>query len=138
VLVAGEAPVFDVALLGTIAAEDYGALRFALAPATRLVASTYPVLDVWLANRDADAGPDGGYVDLAAGPQHVLLLRRDLEVELHRLAPATHAWLECLAGGATLAAACERAFARDPDFPLAATLQRHVALGALRGVRLVH
>lgn len=135
VLVAADPESLDLGALADVPEREYGALRFPLAPNCRLVASPYPVLDVWLAHRGEDE-PRG--IDLASGSQQVLLRRRHLEVELHRLDPATHALLAALASDAPLETASEAAFALDPDFPLAAVLQRQVALQVLTRARLAH
>lgn len=134
VLVAPSAPPFDASPLAGLAPGDPGAIRFALGSDCRLVASSFPVVDVWSANRDPDEEP--GAVDLSTGPQHVLVRRAGLEVEFRRLDAGRYAFLSALAAHAPLADAVARACAIDAEFDLAAALQRYTALGVLTSPHL--
>ncbi len=122
------APAFDLAALGAVPADEYGALRFDLSPAARLIVSDYPLLDIWRANQP---GADDATVDLDAGGVRLLVFRRALEVEFKHLDPGEYALLDALRDGATLAEASERAVEAAADFDLASCLQQQVALGTL-------
>jgi len=126
------APPFDLAALGAVSPEHYGALRFSLSPAARLIASDYPLLAIWRANQP---GADETTVDLGAGGVRLLVLRRALEVEFKRLAPGEYALLDALRDGAALEQASERAIEAAADFDLAHCLQQQVALGTLTNTR---
>ena len=54
VLVAAEPPVFDLAALADVPAERHADLVLELNPASRLVASTWPLLAIWRANQPDD------------------------------------------------------------------------------------
>ncbi|MBI5612832.1 MAG: putative DNA-binding domain-containing protein [Gammaproteobacteria bacterium] len=122
------APAFDLAALGAVPPEQYGALRFGLSPGARLIVSDYPLLAIWRANQP---GAGDTTVDLGAGGERLLVFRRALEVEFKLLAPGEYALLDALRDGATLEHASERALAAAADFDLAACLQQQVALGTL-------
>jgi hypothetical protein len=121
----------DLAALAAVPADRHGQLRFELQPACRLVASSFPVVDVWEAHRvDGEPPP----VDLDAGPQYALVCRRD-EVEVHRVDAAAFAFLQRLVAGDTLERAMAEATAIDANFPLADWLPRLAALGVLGPAR---
>ena len=132
VATAADTPPLDLAALATVPADRHGDLRFALPPACRLIASRWPVVDVWEANRTAGEPPP---VDLATGPQYALVGRRD-DVEVHRVDTATFAFVHRLEAGATLAAAVSAATAIEPAFPLVEVLPRLATLGLLGPARL--
>ena len=134
--VAPDGPPLDLGALATALArvpEDrHGELRFVLHPACRCVASAYPVVDVWEAQRVAG---EPRAVDLEAGAQHALVCRRD-DVEVHRIDAATHAFVQRLGAGGTLAEATADATALDDAFPLDVRLPWLATLGVLGPARL--
>jgi hypothetical protein len=122
----------DIAALAAVPDDRHGDLRFDLQAACRLVASSFPVVDVWEAHRAAGEPPP---VNLDAGAQYALVCRRD-EVEVHRVDAAAFAFLQRLGAGDTLERASAEATAVAADFPLAAWLPRLAALGVLGPARL--
>jgi hypothetical protein len=120
-----------VARLAEVDGADYESLSFELHPTAQLVASPFPVIDLWRANRDADASESELAIDLASGAQHVLLLRREIEVELLRLTAAEFQFLESLRQGQGLPDAIAAATAHDQGFDAAAALPRFVQLGVI-------
>jgi hypothetical protein len=134
VQIAAQADGADVSWFAGLAPASFGAIRFVLGSDCRLVASAFPIVDVWSAQRDV--GGDPPHVDLAAGPQRVLVRRAGLDVEFRRLDAAHHAFLAALAADAPLDGASAAAFAVDPEFDLPAALQRYVALGVLTSPHL--
>lgn len=128
VLVAADAPPFDGRALSDADEASYPGLRFPLVPACRLVASPWPVLTIWQANRQPVSPPPD--IDLDAGPDRLLLRREGLEVLVHRLDPPEWTLLAGLAAGAALGGAAEAA-AGMPDFDLTRALTRFMRLGVL-------
>jgi len=122
---------FDIAALGALDDEARTRLRLHLQPATRFVASAYPVLSIWKANQ-ADAAP-GAPVSLDQGDVRLLVARSGFVVEFRILGIAEDRWLRALAKGRTLGAAVAAALGLDPSFDLGATLGRHLAAGSFRG-----
>ena len=122
------APPFDLAALSAVPPEHYGALRFDLSPAARLIASDYPLLAIWRTNQPA---ADDTTVDLGAGGERLLVFRRALEVEFKLLDTGEYTLLDALRNGATLTQASERAIEVAADFDLAHCLQQQIALGTL-------
>jgi hypothetical protein len=129
VQIAPETADFNCDLLRHIDGADYARLHFELHPACRLVASAYPVLDIWHANQTGcESTP---IIDLASGATHALVHRRAHNVQFHRLSAASFALLAALAQSLTLGAALDAAQNLDADFDLAAALCEFVTLGAL-------
>jgi hypothetical protein len=112
--------------------ERLAALRLALAPSCRLVASPCPVLRIWQANQDGFAGD--GRVSLDEGPDRMLVRRDARGVSIERVAAGAHAFLSALAAGAALGDAIEAAQRADAQFDLQTTLAERIADGTIAGV----
>jgi len=131
--VAADAPSFDPAALRNIPQEGYGQLRFTLHPACGLVRSPYPVMRIWAVNQpNADADE---VVDLSNGADFILVRRAAEGVEMRRIAAAEFAMLDAFSQGSNLADALESACTVAPDFDLAETLRRLIALDVLTGIQ---
>ena len=76
-------PPFEPNVLEQLATETYPKLRFNLGSACRLVYSNYPIFRIWEANQENYVGEKT--VNLDEGPESVLVVRPELEVELRRL-----------------------------------------------------
>jgi hypothetical protein len=98
-----------------------------LHPAARLVASRYPILAIWEANH----AEEPGLVDLDAGADWLVVLRRELQVEILRATPGEFALLAALRDGVVLGEACEAALAAEPSLDLSAAMGRFVTHGLL-------
>ncbi|HEU4921952.1 MAG TPA: DUF2063 domain-containing protein, partial [Burkholderiales bacterium] len=98
-----------------------------LHPAARLVASRYPVLAIWEANQ-AD---DPAVIDLDTGADWLVVLRRELQVEILRATQGEFALLAALRDGVALGEACEAALAAEPSLDLSAAMGRFVTHGLL-------
>ena len=126
---AADAAPLDAERLARVPEAEHERLRFSLHPATRLVASRYPILAIWQANQGDD--PPAAEIDLDIGADYLLVVRRDFDLVIERLAPGEFALLSELATGAPLAQACEAAMAADAEIDLGAAMGRFVADGTL-------
>jgi len=127
---AADAPPLDLQVLGAIAGDEAAALRFTLHPAVRLVASRWPVFALWQAHQ----GPgEVAGVDLGSGPQQVIVWRLRGRQQLECVAAAEWRLLAALQDGATLGDAFDAALGIDPDFDVAAALERCARRGILAG-----
>ena len=106
----------------------YGALRFRLHPAARLLASPFPVSRIWLANQPA---AEIETIDLASGGEQLLVRYAASGLELHRLRRGEFALAQALAPGGELGDALATAQDAAPDSDLASGLHRLLAIGAL-------
>ena len=128
--------IINVSDLAQVATEDHPRLSFQIRRGLHLVSSRYPILSIWRANQpgeDAD-------VDLSVGGEHVAVLRRGDDLEMHPLNDASYALLSQLAGGSTLESAFDRLRSHSPDdsddeadSALAAALNSVMSLGLLSG-----
>jgi hypothetical protein len=106
-------------------------LQVRVQPAARLVASDWPVFDIWRAN----LAPEPPLVHLDAGAQRVLVAQRAGDVVVERLSAAEHALLDALTQRAPLAHALAAALDLDAGFDAAAAIAHHFACGTLVGLR---
>ena len=130
---ADHAPL-DLSALAGVTPSDYGRLCWQFHPASRLLASEFPVLRIWQVNRDDTECMET--VDLSSGGARLLVIRRELEIELEILGAGEYALLCALADDQEFAAACEQALAIEPDFDVTTCMQWHVAHATLVGFHL--
>lgn len=128
---AADAKALDAAQLAALEGEQLAALRFTLHPAARFLASRWPILALFDANRGGDAVPD-----FRAGGEAVLVTRPGLEVELLRLAPGAFAFFQALGEGETLGEASAKATDAAPSFDLASALRQGLRSGAFCNMTL--
>lgn len=102
--VAAESTAAEAAVLAGVDAESAAGVRLRLVPSLQLVSAGVPVLSVWRANQP---GAGRETVDLGTGPEFVLVHRTVDGLNLRRLQAAESAFIEAIAGGATLEAAVE-------------------------------
>ena len=129
---AADAPALDARCFAEIPAQRQARLRLCLHPSARLLSSAYPLLRIWQANQDGAAEQD---INLAEGGVQLMVIRRELQVQIETLSLGELVLLRALAQGETLEFACEAAFASDTAFDLTATLQRVVHSGVLISLR---
>lgn len=124
---AADAEPLDPARLAALTPDQYGRLHLNLHPSAQLLASDYPILRIWEANQ---AGRDGeATINLDAGGERLLVIRRGLDVLIERLPPGDYRLLESCRQGASFETACEQALAADPGFDLTAALRWHIPRG---------
>ena len=107
---APDRPTLDPARLAGLTPAQYGRVRLDPHPATQLLASPYPVLDIW---HMAHAADNAAPVDLGAGGAHLLVHRSGLDVRFRALNHAEHALLGAVIAGRSLAEAWECALDID-------------------------
>ena len=113
---AADAPSFDAARLGALAPEVLMASTLQVAAPVELIASPWPLVDIWRFNM----------IDGAAKPraiaQSALITRAEFDPAPHALDPAQTEWMRCILSSATLATAQDAACAKAADFDLAPLL----------------
>ncbi|WHZ18269.1 MAG: Glutamate synthase [NADPH] large chain [Rhodanobacteraceae bacterium] len=111
---AADAEALDVGAFAHALASMQGALRIALHPSLRLLASRQPVLSIW---RYALNPTEDSFTPPEAG-ERVLLWRSGDEVTMSALDAASFTCIGALAQDGTLDDAHAAALSRDPDFDL--------------------
>ena len=94
----------DLAALAGYSLEQWSEVRLQFQPSAGLIASAWPVRDVWEARQQPRETLD---IDLANRPQHVLVYRRGVTVVSESLEPQHFLLLAQLMQGRTLGQACE-------------------------------
>ena len=122
---AEESTGVDPARLGELPVEDLPRLRMRLDPSVSLLASPWPIDQIWRVNQDGAACERT--VDLGAGGIRLEVRRFAGAVTMRALDRATHAFRSTLAAGRTLDEAVVAAFAADPSFDLAMALHEMIA-----------
>ena len=113
----------DLSRLQSIAAAEYGNLRFVLNPATRLLRSEFPIRKIWQVNLPEYAGDQR--VDLAEGGEHLLVMRRNFVTEIEAISAAEWAMLGAFSTNEKFVDALDVAIALNPAFDAGAFLQRY-------------
>lgn len=119
---AADVPPLALEDLAQVPPDTVPQLRFDLHPSAVLLHSPCPVFKIWQVSTNAS----DERVDLAAGEDRLLVIRRHGTVEIERIAPGELAALRALADGCDLAEAHARGVAAEAIFDLTACLQRHV------------
>ena len=118
---AEDAHPFNAERLAAVPPGDVPRLVFRFDPSVSLLASPWPVDQVWRAHQDAAMVE--APVDLGAAGALLEVRRLDGDVVMRRLHPAEHALRHALWRGGTLEAAARAAIDRDAAFDLASGLR---------------
>jgi hypothetical protein len=155
--IAGFAPAADVPYLADVArlewlqnetfhaadatpldAQDLAELRpdtlaqtvFQLHPSMRLMGSRFPILAIWRTNtHDVDVRS----IDLTLSGDDLLIVRPQLDIEMHRLPPGAFVLFSELAAGHTLGAAAGIAASRSDHLNLQQALAGLISSGCIIG-----
>ena len=120
---AADSAAFDPSVLETDP-ERLMKTKLALAPATRILRSLWPLFDIWRFNTEP------GSPAPVAVAQDVLITRPDYDPLPHALPPGGATWLNALDSGQDFEAATAAAEADCETFDLAATLTLALTSGA--------
>lgn len=127
---AADAAPIGAAELAAIPPEAIANLRLRLHPSLRLFASRYPALTIWELNT---VPGEVAARKLEANPEHALLLRPALAVEIRRVPAPFHEFAARLQDGAVLASALEAATSHADPFDFQRALAGLIAMGAVTG-----
>ncbi len=121
---AADAAPFDTNGFQNLAPDRLMRQTFTLAPATRVLRSSWPLFDIWRFNMTENA-PKPLHL-----PQDVIITRAQFDPLPHLLPPGAAEWLAALKHGQTLGDAVETTLAIVPSFDLAAALTVAFSSGA--------
>jgi len=119
----------NLARLAAVTERHYGALRFALAPACALLASSWPLARIWEVHQDDFEGEFS--VDFEAGPERILIYRPQFRVLVGTLSVGSYRFLERCGAGATVGTALDAALIAEPGFDLGAGLAAWLGAGVI-------
>lgn len=118
----------DPGVLQTLPTDQLMVCTLSLAPSLRVITSEWPVLSIWRFNNVAGAPKP------AMQNEDVVVLRREMDPELHLLPRGGAAFLACVNRGETFADALEASTGRHRDFDLTALLGLLLSHGAITGL----
>jgi hypothetical protein len=127
--VAADTDAVSVTALAGVPAEALTDLRLRFVASFRCIEATVPVLSVW---RSGQAGGAGVSIDLATGPEFVLLHRAGDEVQLVALSQFEHAFVAALVRDRTLGDALDASMLEIETLP--GLLHRLFSDGAVAAV----
>jgi hypothetical protein len=119
----------DHLALAKVAPAELPNLTFGFDPAVRLLASSYPIDRIWLANQEP---PQAGAVELA-GDSRLQIYRARSEAVFRTLEPASFLFRKALQRRVALGDAAETALAADPMFDLMLELSQMIREGVISG-----
>ena len=126
-LVAEDDEALDPKALQAVPPHGYARLQFALRKAVRLLQSAFPIGRIWEVNQPGVTAAE--IIDLASGPEFVLVHRLTAGPRATRLSAGEFALLSTLARSEPLEAALDAAVSSEPHFDLAVSLRRSFELG---------
>ena len=130
---AADAASIGAAELAAVPPEQVAQLKLRLHPSLRLFASAHPALTIWeLNSAPGEVAPR----KLEPGPEHALLLRPALSVEIRRVPAPFHAFAAALQAREPLAGAYEAAMSHADHFDLQQALAGLITMGAVAGYDL--
>jgi len=98
----------------------------------RLIASSYPIFDIWRINRSESQKPNE---NIEAAAQTVLVTRPHFDVQVVGTEPDTACFIKELAEGKTVGAAYELVVAQFPAFDLTAAFSLLLTSGLFTEIR---
>lgn len=126
---AADSMQFNMESLTGIRPQNYTALLPRLAASCGVMASHWPLARIWAVHQDDYRGEVD--VNLAAGPDRILVHRPRWRAEVSSLSPGDYSFLASALGGAGLGEALERAAAAHPAFDSAVALAAWVKAGVI-------
>lgn len=125
---AADAPSRAAAQLDGLDAEQLMQLVPVAHPSLQLLASDWPVFDLWRAQIDPDFDQDP---DLQAGGQRLLLLRPDMQVQQFLLEKADYAFAGAIDGHASLGEIAAVVLEQFPDCDFVSLMARAIQRGTI-------
>lgn len=108
--------------------------RLTLHPSARLLRSVHPVADIWAAHQ----GPGAVAPPVRWEAQDVLIVRPDLEVQVHTLAPGEHAFVSALLERRCVQDAAEIALIGNSQFDAGRCIVNLFEIGAVVAIDTAH
>ena len=102
-------------------------------PAFGCLASEHPIVSIWAAHRNDEAGPLENW-----RPETAIVLRPDGDVSVRACPAGAAAFIAAAAKGASLREAAEAGISADPEFDFGHALVEMVAIGAIAELGFKH
>ncbi|NOZ11265.1 MAG: hypothetical protein GXP09_09540 [Gammaproteobacteria bacterium] len=122
---AADAPALSTESLAKVDPSQQHRLCFGLHPASQLLQSPYPSLRIWQVNQKAYCGDQT--VDLSTGGNYLLVLRPQLDPEIHHINHDEYIFLHALSCDKNIADSHDLATNINPEFDLTSCLQKFIS-----------
>ncbi len=122
---AADVPALSLEMLAKVDPDQQHQLRFGLHPASQLLRSSYPSLRIWQVNQKTYSGDQT--VDLSIGGNHLLVLRPQLDPQIHDITHDEFTFLESLACNKNIADSLDLVADVNPEFDLTSCLQKFIS-----------
>lgn len=100
--------------LAAVPQDIFALSSFTLHPSIHLISSPYPIFAIWDANMRTEA--EMPEISIDDGGQDILVVRPELSVDVHLLAPGALHFVSALRDGETIAEAVETSIEKEPNF----------------------
>lgn len=110
---AADPPVSNLHRLHQAPSEQYPAMRFKLTPDSSLLASPFPVQQIWAVNQADHPGDE--HIDLASGGCRLYIWRQALNMHMDELTPVEWDFLTQLKQDTPFGELCEQLLAQHPE-----------------------
>lgn len=124
---AAEAITLDCESLQHLSPEQASGLKLTLHPSVRLLASRFPIWQLWEAHQHPV--PDLSRIQLDDNGENLMILRDDQGLRLRLLSAGELAFLHSLGQESSLGLAAEQAWCIDPNFSLQIELEICLSIG---------
>jgi hypothetical protein len=124
-----DAGQLELTALAMLDPADYDRLGFRLHPSARLLASDYPIAQIWAGNQP-DTQADT-LIDLQQGGCRLLVYRPEFTAEILSLEQADYECLQALACGTAFTQVAEQVIAAHPNFDVQTRLQQWLRMRIL-------
>lgn len=121
--------LFDLTKLQQIPEDKYGKIQFKLHPSARIFSFKFPIMRIW--NLCHNSSNQNDKVNLDAGGENILIIRRDLEVTFELLSNAEFAFLDACKNGLNFEHACTITLQIETEFNINSFLQKHLLCGTI-------
>lgn len=125
----------DPARLGGVAPEHHSRLRLATQAGVALLASPYPLAQIWRVNQIGYTGDMR--IDFAPAAQHAMVFRVGFDVRVDAIGRGEHAFLANVIAGQPLGTALDGALESADDFDFPAAFARWLEDGLFTGFSLL-
>lgn len=116
---------FDLDRLKTLSEEKYAEIKFKLLSASRLLASQFPILQIWQICQVKNNN-DEEKVELAKEGEEILIIRRQFEIMFEKVTVGEFALLSAFSRGEKFKEACALALQIEPGFDIDSCLQKRL------------
>ena len=136
-----DSPEFDISKLEQIDKKHYDKLFFIPNPASRIVKSAYPILNIWQANQDTqlqddDSSTEPEIINIDQGGTRLLVIRRNMDIEFQILEHDEYVFLNAIYHSTDFFATCDATMQENPECNIGHLLLKHIQAHTLTDCKI--